>query len=88
MPQTAEKMKEFIMALILMCSYSIIQLTLVGIGIFVFVRAIKEKAIRIDRSPEIAIPRERAAGAVLKNAGAILFLIICSITMVISLFVK
>lgn len=86
-PETAGEMQEFISAIIMMSSYSIIQLTLVGIGVYVLVRAVRERAIKLDRMPEIRLPKERLTGAVFGNVGTILFLVITSLTMIASLFV-
>ncbi len=87
-PETAAEMQEFISAIIMMCSYSIVQLTLVGIGIYVLVRAVRERAIKLERAPEIRLPRERLTGAAFGNVGTILFLVITSLTMLGSLFIS
>ncbi len=86
-PQTAEEMREFINAIIIMSSYSIIQLTLVGIGVYALLNAVRAKMIKVERIPEIRIPRHRITSATLGNTGAILFIFISALTVLASIFV-
>jgi len=87
LPSTAEQMQQFISALVMMASYSIVQLTLVGIGIYVLVKVVRERRIKLDRIPEIRLPKERVTGIAFGNVGSILFLVICGLTMIASIFI-
>lgn len=86
-PETALEMRQFINAMIIMSSYSIIQLTLVGIGVYALVSALRAKMIKAERLPEIRLPRHRISSAVMGNVGAILFIVFSVFTMIASLFV-
>ena len=85
-PETGAALREYAIAGIFMGSYAILQYAMVIPGIIIFINAIKYRLIKLNRTSELKIPEGKTAGAVLQNAGTILFLVLSLATFAISLF--
>ncbi len=86
-PETAEAIKEYMLALMGVGSYAMIQYAMVIAGIAILVYAIRNRLIYVNRNAPIRIPEHRTAGAVLGNVGTILFLVLSLMTFGLNLFV-
>ena len=85
-PETGAALREFIIAIMAMTSYAVIQYTMVISGIVVFINAIKYRRISIKPNQEITIPRGKTPSAVLGNVGTILFLVLSAIIFAVNMF--
>lgn len=86
-PETGAALREYVIASIMLGSYTVLQYAMVIAGIVIFMQAIRQRKINLSKSCEIRIPRERITGAVLGNTGAILFLVISLLSFVASIFI-
>lgn len=67
-------MAKFLQSSMIVGSYTIIQYTILGAGIAVLIKYIKNKRFRVNAAFEYQIEKERVARTVLLNPGTILFL--------------
>ena len=75
-PETGAALREYVIASIMLGSYTVLQYAMVIAGAIIFINAIKYRKINISRTAEIRIPEGRVATTILGNAGTILFLVL------------
>lgn len=74
---------EFERVMLIVGTYSFIQLAIVGIGLFFLLR--RRRQIFVSDRCEILIPKQRRASVILGNVGAIAFMILTALMMVINI---
>jgi membrane protease YdiL (CAAX protease family) len=85
-PETGAMLREYFFAIMVTASYSVIQYAFAISGVVVFVNAIRYRLIKVNRNPQIKIPNERVAGAVLGNVGTILFIVLSLVLFGVNIF--
>ncbi len=86
LPESGAALREFAIAAVMLGSYTIIQYAMVIAGIVIFVNAIKQRKINLNRNCEIRIPEGRVANSVLGNVGSILFIVISLLSFAVNIF--
>lgn len=74
---------EFERVMLIVGTYSFIQLAIVGVGLFFLFR--RRRQIFVSDRCEILIPKQRRASVILGNVGAIAFMILTALMMVINI---
>ncbi len=77
---------EYIKSVMAVMSYTVVQYAMIISGAILLFRAIKYRSIKINRYPEISIPKHRVAETVLLNAGTIVFLLFSIFTFALNIF--
>lgn len=85
-PETGSELQAYLYSLMCVGSYSVIQYAMAISGFVIFINAIKNRQININKYCQVYIPKERVAGAVLGNVGTILFLIMSLSVFLLSIF--